>query len=313
MRRLSLIGLIAGLIAATSAARAADWAPPSVDKLPNDAWGEMVRFGQKLTNETYGIIGPEVADAGKRYAGNNLSCQNCHLDGGAKEFGLPFVGVFGDFPQYRSREGQVGTIEDRVNGCMTRSMNGRELPPDSREMKAFVAYIKFLSTGRPVGAATPGRGAGAMPELTRAADPKAGAAAYVENCAVCHGEDGQGKRRGASGDAAGYEFPPLWGPDSFNNGAGMNRLISAANFIHANMPFGVTLAHPQLTTEQAWDIGAFIVSRDRPQKAGLDRDFPVRKEKPVDAGYGPYIDSAPPEQHKFGPFTPIRDALKAAK
>ena len=311
MRRLSLIGFVAALIVTT--ASAADWAPPSADKLPGDAWGELVRFGQHLTNQTYAIIGPEVADAEKRYAGNNLSCQNCHLDGGAKEFGLPFVGVFGDFPQYRAREGEVGTIEDRVNGCMTRSMNGRALPLDSREMKAFVAYIKFLSTGRPVGAATPGRGAGSMPELTRAADPRAGAAAYAENCAVCHGEDGQGKRRGAKGDAAGYAFPPLWGPDSFNNGAGMNRLIAAANFIHANMPFGVSLDHPQLTTDQAWDIGAFIVSRDRPQKAGLDGDFPVRSEKPVDAGYGPYLDKAPPEQHKFGPFTPIRDALKAAK
>jgi thiosulfate dehydrogenase len=74
-----------------------------------------------------------------------MSCQSCHLEAGTKEFGLPFVGVFADFPQYRSREGEVGTLEARINGCMTRSLNGRALPVGSDEMKAFVAYIKFLS------------------------------------------------------------------------------------------------------------------------------------------------------------------------
>ena len=93
--------------------------------------------GRALTVETYAHIGPEVADPAMRYAGNNLACQSCHLDAGTKAFGLPFVGVFGDFPQYRPREGVVGSIEDRVNGCMARSMNGRVLPYDGPEMRAL--------------------------------------------------------------------------------------------------------------------------------------------------------------------------------
>jgi thiosulfate dehydrogenase len=270
-------------------------------------------MGRDLTVVTYAHLGPEIAEVGKRYAGNNLSCQSCHLDAGTKKFGLPFVGVFGDFPQYRSREGEVGTIEDRVNGCMTRSMNGRALPLDSPEMKAFVAYIKFVSVGRPVGGKTEGRGSGNIPELTRAADVEHGREVYAQTCAACHQADGQGVRKGVVGDAQGYQFPPLWGPDSFNDGAGMNRLISAANFVHSNMPLGSTFDAPALSPEDAWDVMAFVQSQPRPAKAGLDKDFPNRPQKPVDAGYGPYIDGFSQEQHKLGPFQPIRDKIKTMK
>jgi thiosulfate dehydrogenase len=289
------------------------WTIPNVDELPDDAWGRAVRLGRDLTVATYAHIGPEVADPARRYAGNNLSCQSCHLDAGTKQFGLPFVGVFGDFPQYRPREGAVGTIEGRVNGCMARSMNGKPLPLDSAEMKAFVAYIKFVSTGRPVGAKTEGRGSGGIPELTRPADVDRGKIVYAENCVACHQADGQGMRRGVAGDAKGYEFPPLWGPDSFNNGAGMNRLIAAANFIHSNMPLGASREQPVLSPEDAWDVAAYIQSRSRPEKPGLENDFPVRWQKPPDASYPPFADGFTQEQHRLGPFKPIREKLKEVR
>jgi thiosulfate dehydrogenase len=121
------------------APKSSDWVIPDVDKLPSDAWGKLVRLGRDLTTNTYSLIGPETPDPARHFAGNNLSCQSCHLEAGTKKLGLPFVGVFADFPQYRAREGEVGTLEDRINGCMTRSMNGRVLPLDSVEMKAYVA------------------------------------------------------------------------------------------------------------------------------------------------------------------------------
>jgi thiosulfate dehydrogenase len=142
----ALIVAVVGLIH-SSAVAADSWTVPDIDTLPDDADGKLVRLGRELTVATYAHIGPRVADKSERYAGNNLSCQSCHLEAGTKRYGLPFVGVFGDFPQYRAREGRVGTLEDRVNGCMTRSMNGRALPDDSTEMRAFVAYIRFLSSG----------------------------------------------------------------------------------------------------------------------------------------------------------------------
>ena len=293
-----------------AAASPAPWVTPDINKLPNDAWGKTVRYGRDLIVRTAALIGPEVADPAHRFDGNNLNCQNCHLEAGTKQFGNPFRGVYSTFPNYRSRAGAVGTIQDRIEGCMTRSMNGKPLPVDGREMTAMVAYMKFLSTGRPVGAPTPGRGSGRMAELTRAADPVHGAAVFAQNCAACHGTDGAGKLVGKLGDAKGYTFPPLWGADSFNDGAGMGRLIAAANFIHSNMPNGVTWQTPALSVPDAWDVAAFVLSHPRPPKAHLARDYPVALQRPADSGYGPYVDGFSQTQHRLGPFAPIRARIK---
>ncbi|WP_424630581.1 c-type cytochrome [Bradyrhizobium sp. SYSU BS000235] len=301
--------------ASTSASTPASkiWTVPEVGALPNDAFGAQVRRGRDLITATYAHIGPEVSDAAKRFAGNNLACSNCHLEAGTKKFGLPIFGLFELFPQYSSRLGAEITIEDRVNSCMVRSMNGRELPTDGPEMQAIVAYIKFLSSGVAPGQKLPGLGAGAMPELKRAADPVRGKAIYVNSCLACHNTDGSGIRRSLPTTDLGYMMPPLWGSDSFNDGAGMARLITAANFLHFNMPHGADYLNPQLTVEQAWDVAAFVVSQPRPKKAGLDKDFPDLLKKPVDAAYGPYADGFSEQQHKYGPFAPIRAAIAKAK
>jgi thiosulfate dehydrogenase len=285
------------------------WSVPDISSLPDDRHGQLVRQGRDLIVATYAHIGPEVDDPAKRYAGNNLACANCHLDAGTKMFGLPIFGLFEQFPRYSARVGAKITIEERVDACMTRSMNGRPLPPGAPEMTAIVAYLKFLSLGVPAGELLPGLGAGHMPELDRAADPVRGQQIYAETCAICHAADGSGIRRGLPTSDLGYAKPPLWGPDSFNDGAGMSRLITAANFIHANMPAGVDYLNPQLSPEDAWDVAAYVVSQPRPHKVDLDRDFPDLLAKPVDAPYGPYADGFNAQQHKYGPFAPIREML----
>jgi thiosulfate dehydrogenase len=310
------VSFIAGglaLPAMAGATPAVKWAVPDMSRLPNDEWGKTVRYGHDLISKTASLIGPEVRDPHRRLSGNNLNCQSCHIDAGTRQFGLPLVGVYADFPNYRARSGAVGTIEDRIQGCMTRSMNGKPLPPDGAEMTAMVAYLKFLSTGIAVGAQTPGRGSGAMAELTRAADAVKGKLVYQKTCVACHGPNGAGQRAGKVGDAQGYSAPPLWGMDSFNTGAGMYRLIGAANFIHSNMPDGTRWNKPAISTTDAWDVAAYIESQPRPARPSLERDFPKRNEKPVDTPYGPYGDHAPVTQHKFGPFAPIRVASKAQR
>jgi thiosulfate dehydrogenase len=285
------------------------WTVPEIGALPNDANGSLVRRGRDLITATYAHIGPEVANPAKRFAGNNLACGNCHLQAGTKKFGIPLFGLFGKFPHYNARLGAQMTIEERLNAYMTRSMNGRPLPADAPEMQAIVAYIKFLSTGVAPGQLLPGMGTGNMPELDRAADPARGEALYANACVACHGPDGAGIRRSLPTTDLGYMMPPLWGNDSFNDGAGMARLITAANFLHFNMPHGVDYLNPQLSPEQAWDIAAYVLFQPRPHKADLDKDFPDLLEKPVDAPYGPYADGFSEQQHKYGPFAPIRAAL----
>jgi thiosulfate dehydrogenase len=289
------------------------WTMPEVSALPRDARGQLIRDGRDLMLATYAFIGPNVDDAAKRYAGNNLACTNCHLGGGTTKFGLPLFGIYHDFPAYSARTGGPISIEDRINSCMTRSMNGRALPNDAPEMRAMVAYVEFLSTGVPAGQQLPGLGAGKMKELSRAADPERGRAVYARSCAACHKPNGAGVPRDRGALQLGYMLPPLWGADSYNDGAGMDRLINFANFVHFNMPHGADYLNPQLTPEQAWDVAAYVLSQPRPRRAGLEKDFPDLLDKPVDAPYGPYADGFGEKQHKYGPFGPIRAAIKRLK
>lgn len=285
------------------------WNVPDIGSLPNDDHGRLVRQGRDLITATYAHIGPAVADPAKRYAGNNLACRNCHLDAGAKKFGNPLWGLMDQFPQYDAERGEVITLEQRINACMTRSMNGRPLPADAPEMRAMAAYIAYLSTGVRPDQTLTGYGSGRMPELDRAANPQQGQAVFQRTCAVCHGSNGEGLRRSLSVADLGYMVPPLWGPDSFNNAAGMNRLTTLANFVHFNMPNGVSYVLPRLAPEEAWDVAAFVVSQPRPRKADLDKDYPDLLQKPADTPYGPYADGFSREQHVYGPFGPIREEL----
>jgi thiosulfate dehydrogenase len=305
----------AGIAAAQDTAEPAPpvWTVPQISALPNDRDGRLVRKGRDLIEATYAHIGPLVGDSAKRYAGNNLACADCHLKAGTKMFGLPIFGLFGKYPLYSARSGAEVTIRDRVDLCMTRSMNGRAMPAKAPEMAAIVAYIKFLSTGVPAGKELPGLGSGNMPELDRSADPERGRQVYAKSCATCHNAEGSGFRRSIPRANPGYAIPPLWGSDSFNDGAGMSRLITAANFIRANMPAGIDYLAPQLSDADAWDVAAYIVSQPRPHKADLGKDFPDRLDKPVDAPYGPYADSFSEQQHKYGPFAPIRAMVARLK
>ncbi len=297
----------------TAPSKDAIWTVPEVGALPDDKHGRLVRRGRDLVTATYAHIGPEVIDPSKRYAGNNLACGDCHLEAGTKRFGLPIFGLYDEFPRYSARSGAEITIEQRVNSCMTRSLNGRAIPGAAPDMQAFVAYIKFLSSGVPPDQRIPGLGAGSIPELDRAADPARGRTVYAAQCAGCHNTDGSGIRRSLPTTDLGYIVPPLWGPDSFNDGAGMDRLITAANFVHSNMPQGADYLNPVLSTADAWDVAAFVVSQPRPHKKGLEKDFPDLAQKPVDTPYGPYLDGFSAEQHKYGPFAPIRAALAQLK
>jgi thiosulfate dehydrogenase len=283
------------------------WTPPDVSTVGDDPFGKLVKYGHALFTDTANEIGPAMSDPAKRLAGNNLACQSCHLQAGTQAYAMPMTGVWGQFPQYRAREGAVDMLEDRINGCMQRSMNGRALTLESREMKAFSSYMRWLSTGVPDGAKLLGAGTLQIKEPARAADPRRGAEIYAQVCAACHGVDGLGQR---AQKGLGYQFPPLWGPDSYNNGAGMSRLLTAAAYAMHNMPFGTRFDVPVLTDEQAYDVAGYIVSQDRPKKANLDEDFPIRLQKPIDTPYGPYADGFSAEQHKLGPFGPIRARVK---
>jgi thiosulfate dehydrogenase len=245
---------------AASAPTAAFHAPAD-SEIPNDEVGRAIRRGLALMTATRDSLPENV--------GNRLRCVSCHPDEGRRPNAMPWVGVYGRFPQYRPRSGRVSVIEDRINDCFERSMNGRALDPDSRAMRDIVAWMAFLSRGVPVGADVEGQG---LPKLSvTRGDTVAGAELFASRCARCHGNDGQGT------DLA----PPPWGPQSFNIGAGMARVRTAAAFIRYNMPFDQP---GTLTDQQAFDVAAYVTSRPRPDFAGKERDWP-NGDPPPDVAY----------------------------
>ena len=298
---------------ATPAAATA-WTVPDPDALPDDSFGRTVRHGRDLIARTSSLIGPDASDPAKRYAGNGLDCQSCHLQAGTQQFGIPLAGIWGTFPRYIGRENETRSLEQRVNGCMERSMNGHALPADAPEMTAILTYIHFISGSEPPGQSPVGVGTPPLPLLDRAADPERGRTVFAETCAACHGADGLGQRHDPSEAAETgrrYRFPPLWGADSYNDGAGMARTITAARFVHGNMPFGITFETPLLEAADAYDVMAFVNTQPRPHRAGLEADYPDRAVKPVDAAYPPFVGPFSPEQHRFGPWKPIQEWLRA--
>lgn len=230
-------------------------------EIPDGPIGESIRWGQALLQAT--------ADSLPDHVGNDLNCNSCHLDQGLRPNAIPYVGVYGRFPQYNGRAARVFNLEDRINGCMQRSMNGTPLADTDPRMRAMVAYMAHLSKGIPVGASVPGQG---LPKLDALeGDTVAGRQVWAQQCARCHGPDGQGTPLA----------PPTWGPRSFNVGAGMSRIRTAAGFIRHNMPFdnpGV------LSDTEAVNVAAYLVSRPRPDFPDKENDWP-RGGAPPDAAY----------------------------
>jgi thiosulfate dehydrogenase len=264
-------------------------------------------YGQQLIRNTAMELGSGQADPAQRASGNNLACASCHLDSGRMPGTLSLMEAAAKYPTFSARDGRQGDLADRINGCMQRSMNGRALDRDSIPMQSMVMYIEQL--GRQHAAMSESRRKaqepGAFVEPDRKADIARGGEVYRKRCQLCHGANGEGLRAG-NAPGGGYLFPPLWGPDSYNIGAGMARVLTAARFIKARMP----LNNPTLDDDEAFDVAAYMNAQPRPDADLLDKDYPDLARKPVDSPYPPYADPFPHEQHRLGPFGPIRAFYK---
>jgi thiosulfate dehydrogenase len=234
---------------------------PPDSEIPDGPLGASIRRGRALLAAT--------ADSLPTHVGARMRCTSCHLDEGRRANAIPLVGAYARYPTYSARSGRTSTIEDRIDDCFLRSMNGTALDARSDAMRDITAWLAFLSRGVPVGARVTGQGLAPIPP--RAGDRTRGRAIYASTCARCHGADGEGTA----------VAPPLWGARSFNIGAGMARLRTAAAFVRRNMPFD---RPGSLTDQQAFDVAAYLVSRPRPDFAGKEHDWP-KGGAPPDAAY----------------------------
>jgi len=216
---------------------------PDLASVPAGKQGNLIRQGKQIFEQT-----PIHA---KAYVGNRLSCNDCHLQGGTEPKAAPLTGVPGLFPLYSQRAGRVINFGERVQECFVRSENGSAPPLDSPEMNALLAYIEWISQGVSKQEALAGRGLVQVPSLT--GHPDRGAVVYKQQCAACHQDNGAGV------PAA---FPPLWGSDSYNDGAGMNKIPKMAAFLVKAMP---PTQPGSLSPQDAYDVAAYIHGKPRPK------------------------------------------------
>ena len=237
---------------------------------------QEILYGKKLLNETNRLL-PD-------YVKSQMACNSCHVAQGKVPLGAPYINTYNAFPQKNPRAGRIFTLADRINGCMQRSMNGKPLPENGSEMQAMIAYMKWLAQGLPHGAVVAVANSGNI-DMSLTPDPIHGARLYKMHCASCHGDNGEGKRD-MSGNMA---FPPLWGDESFNIGAGMARTYKAAAFVKYNMPMGMHTgglwgAGHVLTDQEAIDVAEYFTHQPRPDFPAKVNDWPNGK-KPKDARY----------------------------
>ena len=257
-----------------------------------------VQKGFELVMQTAKIIGPHSKTP---VTGNRLSCTHCHRKGGTQNGAASWLGITKRYPKFSARDGRTADLADRINGCLERSMNGTTLSKKDDIMKAILAYMKWLDQNY-ISLTEHQKGFPPIQIPNRAANLITGKVIYHKECVECHGTDGKGTSNA---------YPPLWGNDSYNQGAGMHRVLTAAAFIKANMPYEQSRwDQPKLSDEEAFDVAAYINSKSRPTFKGLTNDFPDKKLKPMSTPYGPWQDTFTAKQHKFGPFPPIKAYYK---
>jgi thiosulfate dehydrogenase len=275
------------------------WKAPDINLLPATAENQLIMYGRELIANTSSYLGPKGTVS---KISNGMNCQNCHLDAGARPYGNTFAKVASSYPKYRERSGRIESIKFRIDECMERSLNGNKLDSQGKEMKAMVAYLKWIGKAVKKGEEIPGTSIKELSFLERAANPESGRMIFKIKCQTCHGANGEGWSKA---DSSGYFYPPLWGPNSYNVSAGLYRITRLAAFVKYNMPFSAVPREPQLTDEEAWDVAAFVISQKRPQKF-FAYDWQKINTKPVDYPFGPFADSFSATQHKYGPFIEMK-------
>ncbi len=216
---------------------------------PPGPLGEAVRLGETLVNET------SLHPLTKPFVGNQLNCTSCHLDAGQHPRAASFIGVAAAYPAYSPRESAVITLEDRILNCFERSQNGLRPPNGSQVSVAIASYITWLSRNTPINMnpVSP-LGPNSVPVLDiegAKPDIEQGQSLYADRCASCHEDDGSGSDEG----------PPVWGHQSFNDGAGLSKVPKMASWLKVAMP----LDDPDLTNEEAWAIASYVNSHARPK------------------------------------------------
>ena len=209
--------------------------------------------------------------------GNALACTNCHIDGGRKAGSLPLESVARKYPM-KEADGRTFTLDDRIARCFTHSLAGKAPGPASPELEAVAAYVRSLSEGSTPRTPAAGQRSTEIAAKNRMPmgelNPARGRMKYDEFCSGCHGLDGQGYREKRT--PLPYDYvPPVWGPRSYDDAAGLARVYTLAGFVRHAMPWDDP---GTINDHDAQEIAAFVNGQPRPtyaDKGDWDGTHPV--------------------------------------
>jgi len=263
---------------------------------PSGELGKMVKLGEDILKHT------DTNPLTKNLVGNTLKCVNCHLAG---EDGKPgtshvigtLIGTAVAFPAYSSREKTVQSLQDRINNCFMRSLNGKRPIVDDKASMAMAAYVTWLSTGIPIKQDSKrpcsifissfwAKVQKKFVKIQKKATHKNylnGQKIFLDKCAVCHEPNGNGNAN----------YPALWGRNekgqwlSYNAGAGLSKLNKAPAWIQANMPFGNANT---LSDQDSADVALYIDAQPR-------ASFDLKKHLPQKGDIGFYNSAVFSEKH----------------
>ena len=110
------------------------WIAADTSQITDTALKNKVAYGAALIAHTSRYLGPRGI---VQQITNGMNCQNCHLNGGTTVYGNNYGSVASLYPKYRARSGTIENIYKRINDCMERSLNGKALDTNSREIKSI--------------------------------------------------------------------------------------------------------------------------------------------------------------------------------
>lgn len=230
----------------------------SIADVPKDKEGDLIRYGIELLSKTETLLGPKSK---LKMTSNEVNCISCHMDNdgnglpGTKPFVLPFINSLNNYPKLDIETMKIISLEDRI-----RQMGGTDshrFSNDSKEMKALLAYFKWLKKAYGVkdGVRLEGDFLAKMDFPNSMANPVRGKKLYEESCAACHGERGLGVKNDNYEKGGGHLYPSLL---IYPDGGHMSMIPILARFLRASMPLGASADNPILSPKDALDLAAYI-------------------------------------------------------
>jgi thiosulfate dehydrogenase len=242
---------------------------------PKGKLGEVVKLGEDI------LLHTDTNKLSKEFVGSKLQCVNCHRrksgslhPGTTSKIGT-FIGTATAFPAYSKRYDDVITLQNRIDGCFQRCLNGKKSVVNTKVGIAVASYITWLSNSLDINMSsiaprTPSKikfwsdSRKKFKKLFKKVTHKNylnGKRLYEKKCASCHGINGDGN--GA--------FPPLWGKKdgkwlSYTADGSMAKLPNGATWIQENMPLG---ASKPLSDQEVVDITLYIDAQEREPYKGF--------------------------------------------